>query len=353
MVRAPRRVAAFSKGGKSTLLASSQAVVVAAISGDELSGSSADKWHSLRGGTALIVSRETPNGTVRELLKSPTLQVSSALKLNLGSSEPSRLSWSTIPDTQTYQVTLSRETSQGSTPVNDYEVKQPPFDLPQLEPGNYSATVAAVDRWHMSSPPSNAVTVRVVGVQLPKGAYIYRGIPQLGRLQQVRLAEVQGLEMAYGSASLFSPAPESLSLPTGHPLSVRFREPGASDEVTLLLEPRSIQGSIEFEPKGAHWPGQTVKVTVRIFGPDGSDVPDTVDVALSTSVNARPQDVSWAHEGHTWITRVEQPPLSGPWILRVTAKDQIGQILAHDFLEIALSGNPQTPDPSPKYSSRY
>ena len=352
MVRAPRRVAAFSKGGRSTILASAQGVVVAATSANEMSGASADKWHSLRNGTALVVSRELPNGTVRDLLKSPTLQVSSPLKLSLGSSEPTRLNWSAIPETKCYKVTLWRETSEGSTPVHDYEVEQTVFELPQLEPGKYGATVAAVNRWQIESPGSNKVPIRVIGVELPKGAYVYHGIPQLGRLQKLHLSEVDELEMAYGSATLFSSVPESLGLATGHPLSVRFREPSGGEEVTLMLEPRSIQGSIEFEPKGARWPGQTVKVTVRLFGPEGSDLPEAVNVALSASVNSKPLDVTWAHEGHTWITRIEQPPLSGPWILRVKATDQLGQILAHDFIEIALPSSPEMLGSTPKYSSR-
>ncbi len=349
MVRAPRRVAAFSKGGKSTIVASPQGVVIADIAGNDLSGSSADKWRSLRAGAALVVSRESPAGAVRELLKSPTLQAGNTLKFNLGASEPTQLSWSAVPEAQSYRVTLWQETAEGPIPVNVIEVPQSPLELPPLKPGHYTATVSAVDRWSIDSPPSNAVPIRVIGVELPEGAYLYHGISQLGPLQQVHLSQVEGLEMAYGSADLFSQAPDSLGLPTGHSLLARFRERGASEEAKLMLEPRSIRSSIQFEPKRAHWPGQAVKVTVRILGPDGSSLPDSVDVALNASVNARPIDVGWAHEGNTWITRIEQPPLSGPWILRVTASDQMGQVLAHDFVEIALPTHPQ----EPRYSSRY
>lgn len=353
MVRAPRHVAAFSKGGQSTVLALPQGVVLASLSGNELSGSSSDKWRSLRVGTALVVSREAPAGTVHDLLKQPVLQANNSLKLSLGASEPTNLSWSAVPEAQSYRVTLCRETADGSIPMQDFDVSQTTFELPPLQAGLYTATVSAVNHWHIGSPPSNRVPVRVIGVELPEGAYVYNGIPQLGRLQQVHLSQVKGLEMAYGSAALFSQAPDSLGLPTGHPLLVRFREPGVNSEVSLVLEPRSIRSSIQFEPKGATWPGQAVKVIVRIFGPDGTDLPESVDVSINSTVNARPIDVHWAHEGHTWQARIEQPPLAGPWILRVTVNDQVGQVLAHDFMEIALPPRRTEDGSSLRYSSRY
>ena len=352
MVHAPRQVAAFSTGGKSAIVASPLGVVIADISGNDLSGASADKWRSLHVGTALVVSRESPAGSVHELLKRPVLRAANSLKLDLGGSEPTNLSWSEVSDTQSYRVTLYQETPQGSVPVNVIETRHALYELPRLEPGQYTATVSAVDRWNIGSPPSNAVPIRVIGVELPKGAYVYHGIPQLGKLQQVHLSHVEGLEMAYGTASLFGQVPASLGLPTGYPLLVRFREQGASDEVKLMLEPRSIQSSIQFEPRAARWPGQAVKVTVRIFGPEGAKLSESVDVAISTSVNARPIDVHWAHEGSTWITRIEQPPISGPWILRVTASDQVGQVLAHDFIEIALPASPGALSRMSTYSSQ-
>jgi hypothetical protein len=352
MVRAPRHIAAFAKGGKCSIVASPQGIVVAALSGNELSSMVSDKWRSLRVGSALVVSREIPGGATRELLKQPTLQAANSLRLNLGEGKPASLNWSAVPDAQSYRVVLSQETAQGIVPVKDVEVQQTEFELPQLDVGRYKATVAAIDRFSIASPPSNAVPIRVIGVDLPEGAYLYHGIPQLGRLQQVHLNQAQGLEMAYGSAALFGPAPESLGLPTGHPLSVRFRQPGTSDEVSLILEPRTLKSTIQFEPKRPRWPGHAVKVTVRIFGPDGADLPDSVDVALDTSVNTRKIDAGWAHQGNTWITRIEQPPLAGPWILRVTASDQVGQVLAHDFIEIAEPVRAREASPLQRYSSR-
>ena len=353
MVRAPRHVAAFSKGGRSTIVASQQGVVLAALSGSELSGASADKWRSIRVGTELVVSRESPAGAVQDMLKSPTLEASNSLKLSLGASEPTNLSWPAVPNAQNYRVELLRETADGPIPISDTELSQNSFELPPLEAGQYTATVSAVDRWNIGSPPSSPVPIRVIGVGLPEGAYVFNGIPQLGRLQQVHLSQVKGLDMAYGSGSLFSQAPDSLGLPTGHALLVRFREPGKSDEVKLMLEPRSIQSSIEFEPKGAYWPGQAVKVVVRIFGPNGTPLPDSVDVSISTSVNTRPVDARWAHEDHTWQARIEQPPIAGPWILRVTVNDQVGQVLAHNFIEIAVPPSRQETKSSLRYSSRF
>jgi len=335
MVRGPRRVAAFTTGGQSTVVASAQGIVLASVSGAELSASANDKWRSLKIGTALIVSREMPAGVTRDLPKTPQLKASNSLKLSLAESAPTSLSWTAVPEARTYRVSLYRREGDSNTRVNDFEVTKNAFDLPQLEQGRYTATVSAVDRWQMASPASNGVSVRVVGVQVPEGAYLVNGVPQLGKFQHVSLAQVQGLEMAYGSASTFGPAPETLGTPSGQPLLVRFRETGAQDEVQLRLEPRSFQSSVQFEPKGARWPGQAVKVVVKLTGRNGAALPELVNVSLNASVNARPIETRWAHEGQVWQTRIEQPPLAGPWVLRITVTDQGGQVLAHDFLEIA------------------
>jgi hypothetical protein len=82
-------------------------------------------------------------------------------------------------------------------------------------------------------------------------------------------------------------------------------------------------------------------------------LPDSVDVALQTSVNAKAINVNWEHEGNIWRAKIEQPPIAGPWIVRVTASDQVGQVLARDFIEIALTGKPQQLSRLPQYVSRY
>jgi len=335
MVRGPRRVAAFTTGGQSTIVASTEGIVLASVSGSELTASANDKWRSLKIGTALVVTRETPSGVTRDLPKTPELKASNTLKLSLAESAPTSLSWTAVPEARTYRISLYRRAGDSTPLASDYEVTTNAFDLPQLEKGLYTATVSAVDRWHLASPASNAVSVRVVGVQVPEGAYLVHGIPQLGKFQHVSLSQVQGLEMASGSAAIFGPAPETLGTPSGRPLLVRFRETGTQDEVQLQLEPRSFQGSVQFEPKGARWPGQAVKVVVKLAGPNGAALSELVNVSLNATVNARPIETRWAHEGQVWQTRIEQPPLSGPWVLRITVTDQGGQVLAHDFLEIA------------------
>jgi hypothetical protein len=263
------------------------------------------------------------------------VKAKNSLKFSLAVSDPTTLSWSAVPEAQNYFVSLYRQSAQGGSLVNDFEVTDNTFELPQLETGLYTATVSAVDRWRMGSPPSNPVGVRVVGVQIPEGAYLVNGVPQLGKSQQVALSQTDGLEMAYGSSKSFGPVPASLGVPAGRPLLARFREVGNSDEVKLMIEPRTIQSSMQFEPKGARWPGQAVKVIVRLSGPNGTELPDLVNVKFNASVNTRPVETRWAHEGQIWQTRIEQPPLAGPWVLRVTVTDQSGQVLAHDFLEIA------------------
>jgi hypothetical protein len=266
---------------------------------------------------------------------------------------PSTLTWTAIAEAQNYQVILKSESQESTDVREEVQAQQTSLQLPVLQPGRYVATVTAADRFGISSVPSNPAIIRVVGVELPEGAYVYRGVPQIGREQQIHLTHADGLEMAYGSGTIFGPAPDWLGVSTGHVLVTRFREKGSLDEITLKLEPRSLRSSVEFLPHSAHWPGQSIKVQVRILGPDGTALPDSVAVSMNTTVNAKPIDASWERDGNIWTAQVDQPPIPGPWILRVTASDQVGQVLARDFIEIALPSKSSVPGSQPKYSRRF
>jgi hypothetical protein len=134
-------------------------------------------------------------------------------------------------------------------------------------------------------------------------------------------------------------------------LLTRLREVGSSEEVTLRLEPRAVASSIEFVPRRAQWPGKPVSVSVSISGPGGAPLPDSIDVNLSTSINSEFIDVDWNRVGNTWTAQVQQPPMAGPWVLRVMASDQTGQVLARNFIEIALPNKPPKSSAADSYYS--
>jgi hypothetical protein len=352
MVRGPRRVAAYLKGGRGTIIASDQGVAVAAVTGNEISGGIGDKWRPVHVGTALVIARDRPAGETRALLAQPRLTVEHGLNLTLGNPTPTVLSWSRVPDAQTYKLTLTGESAGAQNAPETFDLTATSFALPPRKPGHYTAVVSAVDPWQLTSPESNPVTVRVVGVELPDGAYLRNGVPQLGVMQAVRLSHTDGLEMAYGSGTVFGPAPDSVHLSAGRALSMRLREVGTKEEVTLRLEPRSVASRIEFVPSRAQWPGKPINVSVNIAGPDGSSLPDSINVNLNTSINSEAIDVQWDREGNTWTARIEQPPMAGPWVLRVTASDQSGQLLARNFIEIALPMKPTKASTATSYYSR-
>jgi|GEM_PF-3113515 len=353
MVRAPMRVNAYLKGGCSTMIASREGVAVAARTGDDISGGIADKWRPVRIGTALVVSRDRPGGETRALLASPTLEAANSLALSLGSVAPTRLSWTSIAGAQGYRLTVTSESNDERTSAERFDLKQTFFSLPRLKPGRYTAAVSAIDAWELDSPASNLVPVRVVGVELPEGAYLRAGVPQLGDWQSIRLTYTEDLELAYGSGMVFGPAPETIRLPPGRPLVARLREAGRTEEVTLRIEPRAVSSSIVFVPSRAQWPGKPVSVSVNISGPDGGPLPDSIDVNLTTSINSETIDVDWKRVGSTWVAQIPQPPMAGPWVLRVLASDQTGQVLARDFIEIATPPKPtRTSEARSYYSSR-
>jgi hypothetical protein len=340
------------KAGRSTIIASEQGVAVAALTGTEISGGIGDKWRPVRVGTALAVGREHPAGETRALLAQPTLAVQHGLNLSLGAPTATVLSWSSIPNAQVYKVTLTSDADSGQTRAETFDLRQTTFALPALAPGHYTAIVSAADAWQLTSAESNPVSVRVVGVELPDGAYLHEGIPHVGIMQSVRLSHTDGLEMAYGSGTVFGPAPESVHLSSARALSMRLREVGTTEEVALRLEPRSVASSIVFVPSRAQWPGKPINVNVNLSGPDGTPLPDTINVNLITSINSEAIDVQWDRVGNTWSARIEQPPMAGPWVLRVTASDQSGQLLARNFIEIALPSKPPRPASANAYYSQ-
>jgi len=169
-------------------------------------------------------------------------------------------------------------------------------------------------------------------------------------MQSIRLTHADGLEMAYGSGTVFGPAPDSVRMSSGRPLLARLREVGSSQEVALRIEPRAVAASIVFTPTRAQWPGKPISVSVSLSGPGGTPLPNAIDVGLDTSINTDAIDVDWQQAGNTWTAQIAQPPTAGPWVLRVTATDQAGQVLARDFMEIALPKKPLT---SAATDSRY
>jgi hypothetical protein len=352
MLYAPRRVTAYLKGGRSTVIASEQGVVVAAVSGADISAGNADRWRPIHVGTALAVSRERPAGETRGLPAPPKLTVESPLNLSLGNPKPNVLSWSSISNAQSYRLTLTRDSVGEQSESQTFDVALTSFELPALKPGRYVAAVSAFDAWRLNSAESNRVSVRVIGVELPEGAYLRAGVPQLGEQQSVRLTHAEGLEMAYGSGTVFGPVPESIRLSAGRPLLARLRGLGTTQEVELRLEPRTVAGSIAFAPMRAQWPGKPISVSVSISDPSGAPLPDSIDVNLLISINSDVIDVSWYRAGNTWTAQIAQPPTAGPWVLRVTATDQAGQVLARDFIEIAQPKKPLTSAADARYSSR-
>jgi hypothetical protein len=336
VIRAPRRVATYLKGGSGRIIASEQGVVAAALTGTDITAGIADKWRPIHVGSAIVVTHEHPGGEARAVLTQPKLTADNSLILSL-KPKPVVLSWTNVSNAQGYRLILTDESAGEQKTSQTFELKQPSLELPALKPGRYTAVVSALDTWQLDSPLSNLVSMRVVGVELPEGTYLQAGIPQLGEFQSVRLTHTDGLEIAYGSGNVFGTVPESVRMSSGRPLLARLREVGSTNEVELRLEPRAVTGNIVFFPTRAQWPGKPVGVSVSISGPGGAPLSSAIDVNLSASINSESVIVDWQRAGNTWTALIRKPPMTGPWVLRVTATDQVGQILARDFIEIASS----------------
>ncbi len=306
--------------------------------------------HSVeRGGGKLVTKPMLPQ---TKLLPGQRVWISTRQAAALGG-----FKWQPLEAAKSYTVKLTRsgETEPLSTvTTTETELTTP---LGPVNPGQYELRVRANDDKQLPGQWSEKVELRVVGVELPEGAYVSdTGDIHLGRGQRARFTNTDGLELTYSGAHRYVPASSEVPLQDNRRTMVSFRQPGSLDVAVARLQPRNVTAEVEIGPKTASWPRDAVEIAIRLRAPQGGAAPEFIEPRPKVTVGIDPIDVSWRWDGSVLRGTVPPQESDGPWVVRVEVEDQFGLPLGRDLLEVvpnrAVKKRPARRAPSPERISR-
>lgn len=343
IVAAPRKVIAVVAGGEAVVVASDEQVAVANTEGRTLVAVGSGRHQSVDVGTLMAIDQK--GSSRRALLPSPTAAGGKTVVLAYEATAPlGELGWAPVSDAAGYRVEL--RTAKTNHLVKRQVLDQPrlPAGFATLEPGSYTVRVASIDRSGVESTRPLERSVNVVKVTLPEGGYQDEtGAVRFPAGTKLMLDHVDGVEMTYGSATSYFPAPKELELMRAESRIVRFKSGDDAGSVTLFLQPRSAKAEVEFGPRAPRWPGEALAIRVRLTEAGGATVPTWIEAKPKVTVGVDPVPVTFTREG-AWLTGALPPqPGPGPWVVRVEVQDQHGFELGRDFVEVesAASAKPK------------
>jgi hypothetical protein len=335
MVRGPGKLSAVAKEGRLTFIADADRSTAAARVGEMLTGVGND-WRALKAGYARTFAPEDPAATVRPILGSPRVHADSKLMVVRGSEEAHVAStWLPVGGAGRYDVTVTR-TGTDAGVVSHQIVTEPGTTLSSLHPGSYQLVVAAVDKQGLVGAASEPYVLRVLGVEAPAGSKMSPdGAVILGRDQRVSLVGAENLEVSFGSSPLFMTAPSQIGLAHNSATTVRFRAPGTSDETILNLEPEGLRAAVHIGPRAAKWPVDHVAIQIDLYDTNGRPVAENTPVEATVTVNLAKVQVAWERSGRTLKAALSPGVPPGPWVVRTEVRDNRGELIGRDFLEVA------------------
>jgi hypothetical protein len=292
---------------------------------------------NLAEGRAARIDAEHPRGSDEAVLAAPAFTAGPRMWFSAGDrAKISGLVWSPIAGATAYQLELSRAgeviARERSTEPRLRSV------LAELAPGEYDVAVRAVDSRGIDGRWSPQRKLRVIGVEMPVGAYSAGDGIFLAGGQQVRFSHTDGLEMTYVGAGRYISASESVGLYRNERTIISFRFPGSGDSVIARLEPRDVFAEVTAGPKKALWPRDPIDLHVRMRTRAGGPVPTFLEVVPRVQLGVEPLDVEWRREGNDLFGRVQPQTGKGPWVIRVEVSDQFGIALGRDFVEVLHQG---------------
>jgi hypothetical protein len=333
-VQTPHKVSAVAKGGHSVVIAHANRVTVAAIS-DEMLVATGNDWRKLPRG----VVREYASGSAtadHPVLPAPRAELSAPVTLSVGGSTSKVTAHaSQVPNAVAYEFSLWQSEGDKRTLVERSRSNESRINFDELAPGSYAVSVHAVEASGLEGAESSPAPLRVVGADLPEGAKLVDGGILLPPNQRVRLHGTAGVEISYGKAPNFVPAPSTIGVIRNQPTLVRLRAEGSKDELSLELAPRKLHANVQLGPARARWPRDEVTVSVRLTDGLGRPLADDVGLTPSVFVNVTPVAVKWKRERNLLTARVPRGTEAGPWVVRVEVADDTGAVVGRDFLEVA------------------
>ncbi|HET9930926.1 MAG TPA: FecR domain-containing protein [Polyangiaceae bacterium] len=338
----------FVMSGKATLVAEAGELYVVNSAGNVRTYVD-NHFADLAAGHIAHFDAEHPRGVDEPVLSAPAIQRGSRLYFSTGAeAKTNDFSWTAVPHAVAYDVELRR----GERTIAHRRVNEPRVaDLAELAPGAYTVAVRAVDARGIEGSWADARPLRVIGVELPVGAYADGGGIYLAGGQKVKFSHTDGLEMTYLGAGKYLPASESVGLYRNERTVISFRFPGSDDNVIARLEPRDVYAEVFAGPKKAVWPRDPVELHVRMRTRAGGPVPNFLQISPKVELGVEPVEVEWRRENDDYYARVSPRPGKGPWVIRVDVTDQFGIALGHDFVEVAhqagASEPPRAAPPTP------
>lgn len=318
--------------GRAAVLKRTEDFTVASFEGD-VRTLVADHWQTLAPGTLSHLDNARASSP-EPTLAPPKLAAGQRIWFSAGSAVPlAGFTLGAVERAAYYELRLRGQggeqlrTIRGGTQLAD--------SFSAAAPGQYELVARTVDAEGIAGPWSAVEPVRVLGVSLPPGGYTAAGEIFVGKGQEVRFSNVDGLEMTYEGAGRYVPASQAVSLYRGETTVVSFRLPGSLYPTTARLRPRSVYAHVGLGPQRAVWPRDSVQIAIDIRNKDGAPVPDWLEVKPDVLLGITPVEIAFTRDGNRLVGTVPQPDSAGPWVLRVEVKDQYGALLGRDFLEIA------------------
>jgi hypothetical protein len=244
-------------------------------------------------------------------------------------------SWAEVTGASRYRVALKDEKDGHTVATSDTRETHVSGAFSNATAGSYELSISSIDENGIESPKSFSTPVRVIGTELPEGAYTdSKGAIRLGKRQQIQFVGTNGLEVTYGGGGRFFKAPKEVGLIHNDETLVHFRFPGSFEVATVHLTPRTVIAEVEVGPKTVTWPENPVEIRIRLRDPSGEPVPSWMEAKPRVTLGVQRLDVTFRNVHGGLSAKVSPKGGGGPWVMRVEVSDQFGIPLGRDFVEI-------------------
>jgi hypothetical protein len=345
LVAMPRKLSAIAVGGRLTAAVSDRTSALANNGGVVLT-STGEGYSPLVENERRRIGRGD-SGDVRAVLAPPKPVADQRSWIApTGAHTLGPVSWQPLEGASSYEVTLRRKGQ--SEPLQTARTNEPRFNgFASVDPGIYEASVTAFDSDGLSGRPSAPLELRVIGVDLPPGAFASAdGTLYLAPGQKAQFTHVEGLSMTYRGVRRYHAASRAVGLYRNERTTVYFRLPGSTQPASAVLAPRDIVAKVVVGPKLATWPNDPITIRIRLERQAGRPMPEWLEVVPKVTLGIDPVDVTWERRGDELTGTVMPRRQGGPWVVRVDVQDQFGIPLGRDFVEVIET--PRAPAPSPQ-----
>jgi hypothetical protein len=334
VVGAPRKTNVVVVEGAVSVIATNERVAVANTDGEASLAVGSDPFRPIPLG--MVREVDAGAGALRPLAQSPASLDASPVAFSFGGEAAlGAFRWPDAAGASSYRLEIRNDSGRL---VGHRQTREPTISAGafSLLPGRYVARVAGIDPSGLEGARPVERFIHVVGVAVPDRGFVdAEGAVHFPPGRSVGISHGEGVEVTYGGAAHFIPAPKTLELMRSETRLVRFRAAGSTAESKLWLVPRQVRASVEFGPSVPTWPKDRLEIRVRVEDSSKGNDASPIEVRPRVLLGVEPVDVAFVRDGDS--LRGVLPPQAGdgPWVVRVEVKDQAGTELGRDFVEIA------------------